>query len=359
MERPEPSVVAMPQLCLIVDFELSRVAPPTRPADPDRSTAPGDPVATRSALRRVVARELDPALTLFERLAARNGDGFRVAVGLAANVAEQLAVWEPAVIDAIRRLAADGAVELLGGTYHRTADVLNDPDRFSADVELHGAALRRLFDVTPRVFMSPPSLYRDDLPPLLARLGYDGAIAPDLPDPMDRRSPDELYRAALAPGFRLMPRNDRVLRRPAATTTRFPGTARPAPEAVAEAVAASGSGTVRLVLDRHHADRALALDQANTLAAFISACDRHGVTLVHPGQILSAAPRGTLWYPRSGEPWATSKFRRPHPALTINDLPDLASDRPVSHLQPGIPWPRPIHEPVWQAHRVAASGLTA
>ncbi len=388
----------MPQLCLIVElhhpYQLRRL----RHFDRGRGSATDgfDLAATRQQLEQLVRGRLAPLIRLFGSLEKRPGR-FRVALAVSGVLMEQLALWAPGVLDGIRDLVADGVVELLGTTYHHSLAAFTDHDEFAEQVELHRRALRHWFDTSPRVFVNTDAAYWDGLAPILSGLGFAAAIVPDLPDPSERRSPNQVYRATIVPAFRLLPRNERLPGLLDLAPTDGPFTRKDVGGAALGSAIVNVPGTnIQFVLDSRSVADAAAGGEQSALAALMASCDDHGVPLVLPRDAIEAAPRGTLWYSRpaaavadaplhrrlyaagarvmaSGNDASIGQWRR----LTTSDLWDEPPSEALERLhslvadiehpavsagtreETGIPWPRPTVEHRWRGQPADVGAIRA
>ncbi len=387
----------MPQLCLIVEFHHPYQL--RRPRYPDRGLAvdPFDYAATRQQLEQQARSRIAPLIRLFGRLGAARPGQFRIALALSGVLAEQLALWAPEALDGIRDLVAGNVVELLGTTYHHSLAAFTDADEFAEQVALHRRALRHWFDTSPQVFVNTNAAYWDGLAPILSGLGFSAAVVPDLPDMTDRRSPNQVYRAATVPAFRLLPRNER-LPGPlgyALAEGPFAGAGVAAPGAAI----ANARGTItQLVLDEGSVADAAERGTDSALAALVAACEYHGVALALPRNVIDATPRGTLWYSRPATTAAaadTPEHRRLYAtgariiargnesligqwrlltmsdlweapaadgfqrlATLVDDLEHHSANAPARE-DTGIPWPTPTIDPSWRAHDIGAGAFQA
>ncbi len=136
-----------------------------------------------------------PATRLLRGLVEESGGRFRFALSMTGTVLEQMEEFGPAVLEAFRGLAATGAVEILGETYHHSLASLYSPAEFRRQVELHREKIRSLFGVEPRVLRNTELIYCNALAEEAERLGYSGVLAESVPWLLRGRSPNYLVRA--------------------------------------------------------------------------------------------------------------------------------------------------------------------
>lgn len=163
----------------------------------------------REILNEVSERCYLPALAMLEGLLARH-PRFAASFSLSGTVLEQLAAWEPTVLDAFRRLAASGRVEFLAETSHHSLAWLASREEFAAQVELHRERLREALGVEARVFRNTELIYSDTLAAAVEELGFHGVLADGVEPLLETRSPARVYRAATPRGLALLVRHYRL-----------------------------------------------------------------------------------------------------------------------------------------------------
>src|SRR5439155_16741205 len=129
---------------------------------------------------------------LVETIRQHNGR-FRIAFSLSGVVLEQFEQYAPEVMDTFRALAETGCVEFLDETYYHSLSFLYSREEFRAQVELHRAKIKELFDQEPRVFRNTELIYNNDLGQFVSHMGYDGAITEGADQVLGFRSPNHVY----------------------------------------------------------------------------------------------------------------------------------------------------------------------
>ena len=291
-----------------------------------------DVEANRTILRRVADKCYLPANRILREAVERSEGRFRFALSLSGVLLDQLEADAPDVLESFQRLAATGAVELLGETSHHSLAALRDAEEFRAQVARHRDAIRRHFGQAPRVFRNTELLYDDAIAAQVARLGFRGMLLEGTDRLLSWRSPNYVYAAASAPGLRLLPRNYRLsddvgFRFSNRSWDAWPLTA----DRWAEWVARSAESSVHVYLDyetfgeHHWADSGI----FDFLRHLPDALDRRGVACVHPSALAERAPWGTLSAPVTTS-WADAE--RDTSAWLGNRMQRAAADR---HLRLG------------------------
>src|SRR5205085_12054732 len=94
--------------------------------------------------------------------------------------------------------------------YSPSLTFLYSRDEFRAQVELHRATVKRLFNQEPRVFRNTELIYNNDLAHFVSHMGYDAIHAEGADHVLGARSPNFLYRAPHAPKLKLLLKNYRL-----------------------------------------------------------------------------------------------------------------------------------------------------
>ncbi len=168
-----------------------------------------DETLNAEVMRKVAAKCYLPANRAMERLIERHDGAFRIAYSITGTALEQMERYAPEALKSFQRLAATGAVEFLGETYHHSLSSLYDVEEFRAQVEKHRRVIGQLFGQRPRVFRNTELIYDDHIAALAAGLGFEGILAEGADDVLAGRSPNFLYRSAGAP-TRLLLKNYRL-----------------------------------------------------------------------------------------------------------------------------------------------------
>jgi len=151
-------------------------------------------------LRKVSQRCYLPSNKMLLETIRKHDGKFKVAFSLSGMVMEQLERFEPEVLESFVQLAQTGCVEFLSETYHHSLAFLYSRDEFRAQVDLHRAKIKNLFNQEPRIFRNTELIYNNDLAHFVAHMGYDGCLAEGADQVLGFRSPNYVYKP---PGTKL------------------------------------------------------------------------------------------------------------------------------------------------------------
>jgi alpha-amylase len=146
---------------------------------------------------------------LLETIQAHEGR-FRVAFSVTGVALEQFEKYVPEVMETFHHLAATGCVEFLDETYYHSLSFLYSREEFRAQVELHRAMVKRLFNQEPRVFRNTELIYNNDMAHFVSHMGYDAILAEGADHILGYRSPNFVYRPPHAPRLKLLLKNYRL-----------------------------------------------------------------------------------------------------------------------------------------------------
>lgn len=169
-----------------------------------------DDLKNAELLRKISQRCYLPAnKMLLETIRKHNGK-FKIAFSLSGMVLEQIEKFEPTVLESFRELAKTGCVEFLSETYHHSLAFLYSRDEFRAQVDLHRAKIKSLFDQEPRVFRNTELIYNNDLAHFVAHMGYDGCLSEGADTVLGFRSPNYVYKPPAGTKLKLLLKNYRL-----------------------------------------------------------------------------------------------------------------------------------------------------
>lgn len=169
-----------------------------------------DDAKNSEILRRVSHRCYLPTnKLLYEMLKGFEGR-FRVAFSLSGSVIEQLERFNPEVMESFQMLNSTGCVEFLNETYHHSLAFLYSREEFRAQVDLHRAKIKQLFNQDSRVFRNTELIYNNDLGHFVSHMGYEACLAEGAESVLETRSPNKLYRPPHSPNFKLLLKNYRL-----------------------------------------------------------------------------------------------------------------------------------------------------
>ena len=117
----------------------------------------------RRILDRVARKCYLPANALLLRMIEEQQGKFRIAFSLSGTILDQIERSRPDVLVSFQRLAATGCVEFLNETDSHSLAFLFSPGEFKAQVRMHRARVRALFDQDSRTFRHTELIYGNDL----------------------------------------------------------------------------------------------------------------------------------------------------------------------------------------------------
>jgi alpha-amylase len=169
-----------------------------------------DETENRRILDRVAQKCYLPANALLLKLIEEQQGKFRIAFSLSGTVLDQIERSRQDVLESFQRLAATGCVEFLNETDSHSLAFLFSPREFKAQILLHRAKVRALFDQDSRTFRHTELIYSNDLAIAVEKLGYAVILAEGTEKILGRRSPNRVYRPVGSGKLRLLLRNYRL-----------------------------------------------------------------------------------------------------------------------------------------------------
>jgi alpha-amylase len=161
-------------------------------------------------VRKVSQRCYLPANAVMLETIRRHEGRFRFALSITGSAIEQFEKSAPEVLESFQKLAGTGCVEFLDETYNHSLSFLHSREEFRAQVELHRAAIHRLFKQEPRVFRNTELIYNNDLAHFVSHMGYDGILAEGADQILGARSPNFLYSPPHAMRIKVLLKNYRL-----------------------------------------------------------------------------------------------------------------------------------------------------
>lgn len=158
---------------------------------------------------KVTEKSYRPMLALLEKNMQKYPD-FKVSFSITGTWLEQAAQWAPDLIAIIRRMVARSQAEIVGETYYHSLAFFYNQDEFEEQVNLHIAAIQKLFGVTPRVFRNTELAYNDNLARWAEEKGYLGILAEGWDKVLHSRTPNRVYRPTDCENLRLLLKNYRL-----------------------------------------------------------------------------------------------------------------------------------------------------
>lgn len=146
-----------------------------------------------------------PATDMFQRLAA---EGLRLSLGVSLSLVQQAERWDPALLDALRRLLARAELEPICVEPHHGFVLLADLERFLAGMLEARARLEACFGRRPHVTDTTEMCMSDPIYLALDRAGFTGAFLDGRPWVLGWREPSFLYHGGR--GLQLLVRHHRL-----------------------------------------------------------------------------------------------------------------------------------------------------
>ena len=159
--------------------------------------------------RKVAEKSYYPMLKLLLKNMETYPD-FKVSFSITGTWLEQAEMWEPELIDIIRKMVNRGQAEIVGETYYHSLAFFYNRDEFTDQVKIHEETIDRLFGVKPKVFRNTEFAYNDELAHWADEKGYKGILAEGWDKILGWRSPNYVYRPAGCHNLRLLLKNYRL-----------------------------------------------------------------------------------------------------------------------------------------------------
>lgn len=147
----------------------------------------------KKVLLKVADKSYRPATKVLIELLKKHPD-FKASFSFSGVALEQMQKWAPDVIALFKEAIDTGRVEVLSETYHHSLSFFYSRDEFEKQVKMHKDLIKRLFNVTPKVFRNTELSYRNDLGEWAEKSGYKGIIAEGWDPFLGWRSPNFVYR---------------------------------------------------------------------------------------------------------------------------------------------------------------------
>ncbi len=158
---------------------------------------------------RLAQRSYIPVAHTLLRMLEENPD-FRFSISITGAAIEQFEQYVPEFIDLLKRLADTRRVEFVAETYAHSLASLIDQEEFIDQIKAQTQKLNILFGVKPKVLRNTELIYCDDLAPVIASLGFKGAMTEGAKHILGWKSPNYVYSAASAPKLKLLLKNDKL-----------------------------------------------------------------------------------------------------------------------------------------------------
>ncbi|MGN0207466.1 MAG: glycoside hydrolase family 57 protein [Muribaculaceae bacterium] len=169
-----------------------------------------DDFANDEIITRIAQRSYLPACETLKEMFATYGKKFKVAFSISGIALEQIELYVPELIDALKELVQTGNVEFLTETYAHSLSSLADPEEFRAQVKEHSDKIYQLFGQRPKVLRNTELIYSDDISQLVYSMGYKGMITEGAKHILGWKSPNYVYSSAAAPKLKLLLKNSKL-----------------------------------------------------------------------------------------------------------------------------------------------------
>ena len=169
-----------------------------------------DDFANDEIITRIAQRSYLPACETLKEMFATYGKKFKVAFSISGIALEQIELYVPELIDALKELVQTGNVEFLTETYAHSLSSLADPEEFRLQVKEHSNKIYQLFGQRPKVLRNTELIYSDDISQLVYSMGYKGMITEGAKHILGWKSPNYVYSSAAAPKLKLLLKNSKL-----------------------------------------------------------------------------------------------------------------------------------------------------
>ncbi len=168
-----------------------------------------DDFANDDVITRIARNSYLPVVeSMKEMIEASNGQ-FKAAFSISGVALEQLEMYVPELIDALKSLAQTGCVEFLSETYSHSLSSLSEVEEFRAQVKAHDEKIYTLFGQKPKVFRNTELIYSDEIAGMIAGMGFKGVITEGAKHILGWKSPNYLYNSMAAPKLKMLLRNEK------------------------------------------------------------------------------------------------------------------------------------------------------
>ena len=159
--------------------------------------------------RKVAEKSYYPMLRTLEKMISEY-PGFKVSLSITGTFIEQAELWEPELIEILKRIVATGQVEIVAETYYHSLAFFYNRDEFEAQVKKHIQKIHGLFNVVPKVFRNTELAYNDGLGKWADQVGFKGVLAEGWDKVLGWKSPNYVYRPFGASRAKLLLKNYRL-----------------------------------------------------------------------------------------------------------------------------------------------------
>jgi len=155
-------------------------------------------------LRKVAQRCYLPTTALLTRLVEKGEGRLRCAFSISGTALDQMQRYAPEALEAFRRLAATGHVEILAETSHHALAFLGDEPEFRAQVEAHAARIEREFGRRPTTLRNTELVISKEVVRVAAAAGFTALLGEGADHLMGFREATRLYKPEGTEKLRLL-----------------------------------------------------------------------------------------------------------------------------------------------------------
>ncbi len=159
----------------------------------------------KKILKKVAEKSYLPANELLLKLLKKYKE-FKISYSFSGVFLEQLADF-PEVLKSFQKLVKTGKVEVLSETYYHSLAFFYSRSEFESQVGLHKRTIKKLFNVTPKVFRNTELAYTNDLAVWADGKGYKAILAEGWDPILGWRSPNFVYKPKGAKKIKLLLKN--------------------------------------------------------------------------------------------------------------------------------------------------------
>lgn len=160
----------------------------------------------KKILEKVANKSYLPANQLLLEL-LKQYPQFKISYSFSGVFLEQLENYFPKVLASFKKLVKTGRVEIMSETYYHSLAFFYSRDEFESQVELHKKKIKRIFNVTPKVFRNTELAYNNDIAKWADKKGYRAILAEGWDSFLGWRSPNYVYRPKDCKKIKLLLKN--------------------------------------------------------------------------------------------------------------------------------------------------------
>lgn len=192
------------RLVLFLEMHQPRRVNPLLPYSANRGLEVFDDALNKRIVERVAGNSYRKVLSIVGE--AHRLYGSRVGIGVTGTLLEQLRRWGGDVVEQLRRLVEEGAVELVGETYYHSLASELDMGEFREQVEMQVDAIKAL-GARPFTAENTEFILNNRVAEALGGMGFQAVLGEGVERVLGWRSPNYMYKMN---GVKLLLRNYRL-----------------------------------------------------------------------------------------------------------------------------------------------------